>query len=404
MNTFKTAAVVVLLLGVLYGVYVVLNQPEQDINEDPDYLAHGVPSMDIDTGQMVDPTQLTPFDPTSAFADASPAYPPQAAPASAFEDPSQPPAYGGSPSSSPSSMTPPDLVESSPYPTTHLADESPAQPPTQPPVQPPSTGAMASYTDAASPPSAYAPESGLMDATEPGSRPQDSHAAPGEPIKQHNLSLALSESRQLIDSGEFSEALARLTIYYHSPDLNKEEHNTLLEWLNLLATKVIYSQEHHLEEPYITQPGDNLETIARLYDVPPLLLYNINRDVIGDPTTLAPQTTLKVVRGPFYARVNISRRKLTLFVQQHFAGEFDVEIGQGPSPRPGQYYVINKLPKNDARNPYGQWNLQISGDGMAIHGASPTAPPENGCIGLTPSDAEDVQGILSRNSKVEILR
>ncbi|MDP6060158.1 MAG: hypothetical protein QGH33_14760, partial [Pirellulaceae bacterium] len=34
MDTLKTAIVVVLLLAVLYGVYVTLNQPDQEVSEE----------------------------------------------------------------------------------------------------------------------------------------------------------------------------------------------------------------------------------------------------------------------------------------------------------------------------------------------------------------------------------
>ena len=53
-----------------------------------------------------------------------------------------------------------------------------------------------------------------------------------------------------------------------------------------MAAKVIYSREHLLENAYLVQAGDTLDSIADRYGVPALLLARING--IRDPQNLSP--------------------------------------------------------------------------------------------------------------------
>jgi len=383
-NTLKTAAVVVLLLGVLFGVYKVLNQPEDDHAQEAEWQEHGG-ELEISMGQMADPTQLTPYDPT-ADPNGIPVFPPPPTAMSQLDNPAAPPSFSGG------------------------AAQADFQPPGSPAsgaqLQPPPL-AVASFNDPSDPSGAFQPQAGMMETAQPGDNQPTASGAVDTEVTQVDLPSQLQQAREEIEAGKPAEALRRLTVYYNSPDLTSEEHDILLQWLNLLAGKVVYSTEHTLEAPYVTQQGDTLDNIAAIYEVPAQLLYNINAEAIGDPRTLAPQTELKVIRGPFFARVDLNKGKLSLFVQQHFAGEFSVDVGQQPTPRPGKYTVMDKLDWLDQQNPqspYGHWHLQISGDGMAIHGASETAGAGAGCISLDPADAADVFAILSRNSKVEIMR
>ncbi len=213
----------------------------------------------------------------------------------------------------------------------------------------------------------------------------------------------------------WSDALLTLSAFYDRPEVTGRDRQRLVDLLDPLAGKVIYSPEHLLEPPHQVRPGESLLEIAQQYQVPAMLLKNING--ISDPGNLTPGSSLKVVRGPFRAEVNLAKDELVLFLGDYYAGRFAISIGNDPQPKPGQYVVQGKqegreyfapdgsrIPPLARDNPYGRWWIDLGGD-VCIHASPETTPSHGGlgCISLDPHDAADVFGILSIGSKV-ILR
>lgn len=255
------------------------------------------------------------------------------------------------------------------------------------------------------------------DRAEVGPRGSDD-ARSGQP----SLTAALfprdwERARVLIEEGKLRDALKTLSVYYNSPDLSIEDHRKLLGLLDPLAGKVIYSTEHLVLAPHAVGRSETLADVAQRYQVPPMLLQNING--IKDPNVLVVGTELKVVPGPFRADVDLTRRELTLFLDELYAGRFPISVGQDPVPREGEYQVREKqtdriyysadglvFPPEHKLNPYGNIWIDL-GHEVCIHGA-----PEStergvlaaGCISLSPLDAHDVYAILSQGSKVTIRR
>ena len=157
--------------------------------------------------------------------------------------------------------------------------------------------------------------------------------------------------------------------------------------------------------------------IAHQYRVPARLLQNING--IQDAALLTPGSELKVVKGPFRARVDLSDKEITLFVGQLYAGRFACQVGADPYPEPGQYTVLAKqqgrsyyvgdgsvIPGGDPRNPYGHIWLDL-GNQVCLHASAQSeeiATSQLGCIRLNQVDSSDVYGILSAGSQVLIRR
>src|SRR5690606_16335471 len=84
------------------------------------------------------------------------------------------------------------------------------------------------------------------------------------------------------------------------------------------------------------------------YQVPALLLYNINRGSVNEPDLLLPGTQLKVMRGPFRAEIEIdaadpSRGEATLFLGSLYAGRFPVTFGEDLPQAGREYKVIKRL-------------------------------------------------------------
>lgn len=160
------------------------------------------------------------------------------------------------------------------------------------------------------------------------------------PGTDRGLANAIRTADRQYYEGKKKEALATLSLFYDSPGMSEDDRSQLLSRLDPLAREVIYSEAHLLEQPRRVRQKETLVDIAAEYEVPWQLLANING--VSDPITILPGTDLKVVRGPFRAEVSLDRQELTLFLRDSYAGRFPVAIGDDPRPEPGTYTVQEK--------------------------------------------------------------
>lgn len=390
MNTLKSAALMVVLLGVLYGVYVALSKPDFVDHAHP-ASSDSSPPLNIEWGG----NGALPPAPSSASYSRDVSATGWAQQASSVDRggsyaPSQEPAVV--PTTSPPPFTPPN-------------DSSLAR-----------SGYEASTT---SPATGASPVGWPSQTTTPGmtavSPASAAVAAAAPALAAYDLKRDMAEAEQLITENKFKSALAKLTPHYANQDLAADQRAVLLAWLDPLAGKVIYSREHLLAPAHTVRKGETLYDIAHQYNVEYRLLQNINSREVSDPLILVPATELKVVPGPFHADVNLTTGEMTLLVGDLYAGRFPFTLGDQP-PQPGEFKVIDKrsqqktyvgfdgrmIPANDPNNPYGGWWISLGGE-VAIHG-SPSIPASKtlGCISLSPQDAKDIYGILSIGSEVKI--
>lgn len=445
MDTLKTAVVVVLLLAVLYGVYAFLNQN----NPMPNDLAWPETPGEVDDGidlQMPDVGEHGEHDHAAMMAsmDEATATPDEGWKSSSNFDagtsslPSPGSDIASATTAAASAITPPDLLGSD-------TEPSPAN--------------LGAADSEASPRSAYTNELQLDDETnsaggatasvgdskpmedrlggladmgaKQGLAPEGTSAelsprygdpvGPIEPVESKRYSGngviqgVLESGRAKIEAGEWYVALMKLSFYYENDeDLTDADRKALLDLLDPLAGKVIYSNEHLIESAYRVQGNETLLDIATRHKVPWQLLANING--MRSPDAVAPGTELKVVPGPFNATISLSRNELTLFAKKLYAGRFTIAVGNSPTPQAGVYSIIDKLPGrtfyagdgqtipiDDPNNPYGRVWIDL-GDNIGIHGSSSDRALTGGCIGLSATDANDVFGILSKGSTVTIIR
>lgn len=186
-----------------------------------------------------------------------------------------------------------------------------------------------------------------------------------------------------LDRGELSQALLLLSDWYGDPSLSAEESQEVNQLLSQLAGSVIYSTEHRLEPPYMVQAGERLEDIAKRYNVPWQLLAKING--INRPDQLQPGQQLKVLRGPFSAMIDLSRRQITMMLDRRYAGQFSIDVDPTVSVEEGHWSVNQKL-------------LTPASAGLA--GAAPTTPTEERSLMLTNTtgDASQLTIIRAANS------
>lgn len=264
------------------------------------------------------------------------------------------------------------------------------------PPSPSTTTAPPAVDNAAASPSASAPPTAKT-----GSTPAP--AADGMSEQFHVLMRAAQD--QLL-KGNYAFVLQQLSAWREAPEWSPAEAQALTELSDQLAGTVIYSREHALEKPYRVRPGDTLQQIAAEYQVPWQLLAKING--IADPERLAPGQELKVLRGPFHARIDLGTQELTLSLQDiYYAGRFPLKADPRSQELAGTYTVQRKTgPTPNAPGApltlelEDQVRIEGGGDPNAVVG--PVNSPRS--LRLSRRDIEDVADILSVGSHVVIRR
>ncbi|TWU48345.1 L,D-transpeptidase family protein [Rubripirellula reticaptiva] len=455
MQTLKTAAIVVLLMTVIYGAYVSLTTP-------PEPLPLGVEDMLVmsDDGSLMIDSALPPSlgeleinagslggfpevtQPADTVAASLMSPEPAMGNASAYSVPDfanrsiELPTNGTPASSASFSMS--DVEESAnaavasvgavgadlgaaasdaisssadsarEYPTTNRAFEVPDPNEAQSKFDPNFGTRFASNSDDASAPVAQVSAMNVS---------RDSDLLTQGASLGGNSNLGLVNAIQIADrqysKDQLKDALATLSLFYSTPNLSGEERSELVQRLDWLAKEVIYSKRHLLESAHRVGQSETLMEIASRYEVPWQLLANINQ--IQDPVAVLPGTELKVVRGPFRAEVDLTNQELTLFLGDLYSGRFPIGVGNDPMPKPGTFTVQDKqesrtfydaagspIPPGSPDNPYGAAWIDLGGQ-LCIHGSpDATRPTEKGCISLAGDFADDLYGIISQGSSVTI--
>jgi LysM repeat protein len=217
--------------------------------------------------------------------------------------------------------------------------------------------------------------------------------------------------------------------------MSEQQQAIVKERLSELADKWLFSRtiypQDRLTASYKVKPGELLSTIGRQFKVPYEILMEINK--IDRPEALRAGEMIKVINGPFHARVYRSTFTMDLYLQDTFVRSFPVGLGKPGMETPTGLWAVKadgKLitPKwtdpvsgktyepGDPDYPLGsRWiGLEgIKGDavgrtGFAIHG---TKDPNEigiagsqGCIRLHNGDAIMVYNLLApKDSRVEIV-
>lgn len=207
------------------------------------------------------------------------------------------------------------------------------------------------------------------------------------------------------------------------------------EQLSILADKWLFSRTvfpgDGLCGAYEVQPGDLLLTIGKHFKVPYEVLLEING--ISRPGALQAGQIIKVINGPFHARISRSTFTLDLYLQNTFVRSFPVGLGKTGMETPTGLWTVKaggKLIKpawtnpitgrryeaDDPDYPLGSRWIGLEGlegsavgrTGFAIHGTNNPQeigmPSSQGCIRLRDADAVLVYNLLMPVcSQVEII-
>lgn len=217
---------------------------------------------------------------------------------------------------------------------------------------------------------------------------------------------------QLIKEKATLQAHAILSeLYWNQPQLRP----MIQERIDSTAAEIYINPQRHFAEPYLVNFGETLEQIAAKHSVPWTYLGRLNRVT---PKTLQAGQTLKVLKGPFGAVVDVSKFELTVHAHGWYVRRYQIGTGKNQSTPVGNFTVKNKLENpqwynpdggvvdaNDPSNPLGEYWLGL-GDHIGIHGTidpgSIGKAQSRGCVHMSDTDISEVFNLLSVGSPVKI--
>lgn len=229
-----------------------------------------------------------------------------------------------------------------------------------------------------------------------------------------NPSLAdeLQKIDQQIQAGEFLPAHKELSrIYWERP----ADRAAIQSRLESTANTIFFQPQPHFSEPYVIQPGDRLESIAKKYKLSWEYLSALNRT---SPTRIQAGKRLKVLKGPFSAAVDLQDFALTVHLQGYYVKRYEIGIGKDGSTPLGKFPVLTKIANpqytdpdgrviegDDPRNPLGERWIDL-GNSYGIHGTiepeSIGAAASRGCIRMRDPDIIEVYNFLTVGSEVTL--
>lgn len=232
------------------------------------------------------------------------------------------------------------------------------------------------------------------------------------PILPADFADQLRDAEVLLADSSILEAHAKLSqLYWKFPEFRP----LLLPSLEQTSEAIFTSSQQLFGEPHFVEYGETLESIGKQYDVPWQYLALLNRVT---PEKLQAGQSLKVVRGPFGAVVDLKAYTLTVHAHGWYVRHYQVGIGKDGKTPVGAFTVKEKLENpewhdpdggvvdaDDPDNPLGEYWLGL-GDHIGIHGTidpnSIGRAASRGCVHLGDKDIEEVFSLLSVGSQVKI--
>ncbi len=157
---------------------------------------------------------------------------------------------------------------------------------------------------------------------------------------------------------------------------------------------------------YIIRSGDNLSTIAAIFNVSVADILEINTGLSPNNLQIGQIICIPISPSPIEIIINVSAKRLTVYRNGSIYREYIVATGKPTTPTPiGSFTIVNK--QIDPGGPYGTRWLGLSIRGYGIHGtnnpASIGTAASNGCIRMYNEDVEALFNITSVGTPVRIL-
>jgi len=145
--------------------------------------------------------------------------------------------------------------------------------------------------------------------------------------------------------GRVIDARSRLKEALRIP-MSVQQRAFVKDQMSELADKWLFSREIFPDDKLCgsleVKPGDQLRTIGKQFKVPYEILMDINK--ISQPQNMRAGEAIKVINGPFHAKVYRSTFTMDLYLQDTFVRSFHVGLG-----KPGR------------ETPIGLWRVKTGG-------------------------------------------
>lgn len=116
--------------------------------------------------------------------------------------------------------------------------------------------------------------------------------------------------------------------------VKKQLSNLSIKWL---FSRTVFPKDR-LCSLYKVQPGDQLRVIGKKHKIPFEILLEINN--IDNPRNLRAGDTIKVINGPFHARIYRSTFSMDLYLQNTFVRNFFVGLGKPGRETPTGLWIV----------------------------------------------------------------
>ena len=214
----------------------------------------------------------------------------------------------------------------------------------------------------------------------PEPEPELSETLP-EPTSESNVEVSelIAEAMACINAkpARIIEARDMLNEALPMP-MGEQQQAFIKEQLSELADKWLFSRRIYVQDvlcgSYEVKQGDLLSKIGKQFKVPYEILMEINK--ISRPEALRAGETIKVVNGPFHARVYRSTFTMDLYLQNTFVRSFRVGLGQPGMETPTGLWLVK--PGGKLIKP--TWTDPISG--KTYEAENPDYPLGSRWIGL----------------------
>jgi hypothetical protein len=222
-----------------------------------------------------------------------------------------------------------------------------------------------------------------MDREEPQAALEQRDAPPVVPVRDYPVNARVDQVVQAAMATFKENPNSLVEVRTELNDLLREEmseqqRNRVRQVLGGLAekwlmTRYVYAGDD-LCETYEVQPGDRLQRIGYEYKVPYEILMRINH--ITSAPELKAGAKIKVVKGPFHARVSRTTFTMDLYLQKTFVKSYRVGLGMRGSETPTGAWLVK--PGDKMIRP--QWTDKLTG--RVYHGDDPDYPLGSRWIGL----------------------
>jgi hypothetical protein len=190
-----------------------------------------------------------------------------------------------------------------------------------------------------------------------------------EPSREAAALIAEAEAFLSEKPGKIIEAREKLNQALRMP-MSPQQRSSVKDQLSEMSNQWLLSRtilsDDPLCESYQVRSGDLLTTIGDKYKVPYEILMTINR--ISRPEALQAGLPIKVVKGPFHAKIYRSTFTLDLYLQNTFVRSFRVGLGKPGMETPTGLWRV----KTDGKLEKPIWTDPV--DGKTYHPEDPDYP------------------------------